>query len=386
MSDQLASISAALDVPESLIERSAAARAAANGTTADEILSAWSGGAPAVASAPALAEATPEPAATPAPEPEPIEAPAMIAVATPPALVEPVEIEEVEPIEPVPFGRRVRTATRIGAWTGAALGLVGFLVATAWWAGTSTVTGEGPYSPVIQTDSNNVIIGLALVSILFGAVTAGLSRSSAGWTNPGMRLSNSPSSTAWLGAFIGLILGVVAGAILTSGFGVPIEGSEGLVQLPVLPTLSVMLIGGAVLGALTAAITQAVAIPVAAEEDDEEIASVRGRLAGAVSVPVIALAILLVLVLPFAWALIESNHLTAGGAAFVGIFTAAAILGFATLAGGKPNMKIGFGEVMVAVIGIGVVLILIFAVLFARNPADHEEETHEEAAAVLVIN
>lgn len=396
MSDLLASVSVALSTPESLIERSAAARAAANGTTVDEVLAAWSGGAPAVSAAPDEAAATPvapvEAAATPTPVVEQDAAaepavPATIAVAVAPPVVVPI-VEPEEPLEAVPFGRRVRTATRVGAWTGAALGLLGFLVATASWAANATVTGDGPYTTVILADSTAVVIGAALVSILFGAVTAGLSRASAGWANPGMRLSNSKGSTAWLGAFIGLVLGVFAGAMLSSGFGTAVEGAEGTVQLSVLPTLSVMLIGGAVLGALTAAITQAVAVPVAvADGDDEEIESVRGRLGGALSIPMTALIILLLLVLPFAWALIESNALTANGAAVVGIITAAGILGFATLAGSSPNMKISFGEVMVAVAGIGIVLILIFAVLFAQNPTGaHEEPGPEEAAVTLLLS
>jgi hypothetical protein len=396
VSDLLASVSVALSTPESLIERSAAARAAANGTTVDEVLAAWSGGAPAVSAAP-VETAAPETApveAAPAPTPvveqdaaaEPA-APATIAVAVAPPVVVPIVGPE-EPLEAVSFGRRVRTATRVGAWTGAALGLLGFLVATASWAANATVTGDGPYTTVILADSTDVVIGAALVSILFGAVTAGLSRASAGWANPGMRLSNSKGSTAWLGAFIGLVLGVFAGAMLSSGFGAAVEGVEGTVQLSVLPTLSVMLIGGAVLGALTAAITQAVAVPVAvADGDDEEIESVRGRLGGALSIPMTALIILLLLVLPFAWALIESNALTANGAAVVGIITAAGILGFATLAGSSPNMKISFGEVMVAVVGIGIVLILIFAVLFAQNPTGaHEEPGPEEAAVTLLLS
>ena len=93
------------------------------------------------------------------------------------------------------------------------------------------------------------------------------------------------------------------------------------------------------------------------------------------------------LVLPFAGTLLESNHLTSGGAAIVGILTAAGILGFASLAGTKPNIKLSFGEVMVAVIGIGTIVVFVLAVLFARSPEEeHEEPAAEpEAAVVLVI-
>jgi MFS family permease len=395
VSELLTAAAETLNVPEPLVERSAAARATANGTSVDDVLSAWAGGAPAAGATAAPAptpaveaetETAPAPEAEPsteaAPEPEPAPAPDVVVPAAAIAVVEP----EVR-LEPIPLRRRVRTAMRVGAWTGAGLGLIGFVVAANWWAATATVTGEGPFTPVIQVDSNGVIIGSALISVAFGAVIASLSRAAAAWANPGMQLSNSPSSTAWVGALIGLLLGVVAGAALASGFGTPVEGLEGVVQLPLLSTIGVMAIGGAILGAVTATVTQTLGVPVAVPEgDDEEIETVRRRLGAAFGIPLTGLLLLVVLVLPFAWALLESNHLTSGGAAIVGILTAAGILGFASLAGTKPNIRLTFGEVMVALIGIGTLLVFILAVLFARSP-DHEETpaAEPEAAVVLVV-
>ena len=298
-----------------------------------------------------------------------------------------VEPEPEVVLEPVPLRRRVRTAMRVGAWTGAGLGLIGFVVASNWWAATSTVTGEETFIPVIQVDSNGVIIGAALISIVFGAVIASLSRAAASWANPSMQLSNSPSSTAWIGALIGILLGVVAGAVLT-GLGTPVEGAEGVVQLPVLATIGVMAIGGAILGGLTATVTQAIGVPVAvADGSGAEIESVRQRLGFAFGIPLTGLLLLLLLVLPFAWVLIRSNHLAEGGAAIVGILVAAGILGFAALAGTKPNIKLSFGEVMVAVIGIGTILVFILAVMFARSPDEEPEEpaAEPEAAITLVV-
>ncbi len=393
MSELLTAAADALSVPESLVQRSAAARATANGTSVDDVLSAWSGGAPAAGAAPAPSPPATEeeaPVATepateaPAPPPEPAAQPEVVAPAAAVVVAEP-EPEVV--LEPVPLRRRVRTAIRVGAWTGAGLGLIGFVVASNWWAPTATVTGEETFTPVIQASSNGVIIGAALISVVFGAVIASLSRAAASWANPGMQLSSKPSSTFWVGALIGVVLGVVAGAVLT-GLGTPVEGVEGAVQLPVLPTVAVMAIGGALLGALTAALTQAIGVPVAVPEGaDEEIATVRTRLGWAFGVPLTGLLLLLLLVLPFAWTLLESNHLTSGGAAIVGILTAAGILGFASLAGTKPNIKLSFGEVMVAVIGIGTIVVFVLAVLFARSPEEeHEEPAAEpEAAVVLVI-
>lgn len=389
MSDLLTAAAAALDTPEILVERSAAARAEANGTSVDDVLAAWAGGAQVTAAAPAAASEPVAAEETTQVAPSPEEA-VVAVIQVPAAAPEPVVIEQPpEEIEPVPMARRIRTATRVGAWTGAALGLFGFLVATTWWAADVSVTGDETYSPVIQADSTAVIIAAALVSLLFGAVVAGLSRAAAGWTNPGMRLSNSPRSTAWLGAFLGLALGVIAGALLTSSFGTEIEGADGLIQLPVLPTLSIMIIGGAVLGAVTAAASQVVGVPVAIPEgDDREIETMKTRLSGAIGIPLASLLLLLLLVLPFAWTLIQSNRLAAGGAAIVATLTAIGVLTFASLAGSKPNMKISFGEFMVAVVGIGVVIVIVLLTLSVVNQAedDDEGEAEAEAAIVLVVN
>lgn len=84
MSDQLSAAAAALGLPETLVQRSAEARAAETGASADDILAQWAGGEAAAVSSPAEAPteeapATEEAAATeeapPAEEPE-VEEPA----------------------------------------------------------------------------------------------------------------------------------------------------------------------------------------------------------------------------------------------------------------------------------------------------------------------
>jgi hypothetical protein len=200
-----------------------------------------------------------------------------------------------------------------------------------------------------------------------------------------MQLSGSKSVTAWIGAAMGLILGVVAGVLLTSGFGTEIEGSEGLVQLPVLATLGVMLVGGAILGAVTSLVPQLFGTPVAvADGDGDETEAVRKRLGDAVSIPMSAAVILLVLVLPFAYLLIQSNELTSGGAAIIAILVSSGILGFAALAGSKPQMKISGGDLLVAVAGIGTVLLILIAVLLFSSNAEHDEGGEEEQATIVV--
>ena len=70
------------------------------------------------------------------------------------------------------------------------------------------------------------------------------------------------------------------------------------------------------------------------------------------------------------------------------VLTSAGILGFASLAGNRPNIKIRFGDVMVAVLGIATVIIVIFYVLIVSTWDDEEAaegEGGQEAAVVLVV-
>lgn len=383
--------STAMGIPPELVERSAAARAEADGTSMDDILAAWAGDAPppepsaAEQPAPEATEPEPEqPAEDTEPETEPAPTPVLEEPEMPKGPEVGVEPEPEEELEPVPLAVRVKTAVRIGAWTGAALGVIGFLAASAVWAPNTTTLEDA--GPVVQVSPNSIIIGTALVSIIFGAVVAGMSRAATGWTNPAMQLSGSKARTVWLGAAIGLILGAMAGAML-QGFGTAVEGSDPpLVQLPVLATLIVLVIGGALLGALTALVPQLLGVPVAVDEDSEEVETMKQRLGSAVSIPLAGLLILVLLVVPFGFTLIESNHLAPGvGGAVVAIVTAGGILGFAALAGSRPEMKISMGDLMVAVIGIGVVIIIVISVLFATSENDHSEESGEEAVVVQLV-
>lgn len=383
---------AAMGIPPELVQRSAAARAEADGTSIDDVLAAWAGDAPPPApSAPPEEEPAAETEAQPEPEAETEPAAAAVAVMDEPESAEPsrpeveYEPEPEEELEPVPLGVRLKTAVRVGAWTGAALGVVGFLAASALWAPNATALPES--GPVVQVGPTGLLIGVVLVSLAFGAIVAGVSRTATGWANPAMQLSGSKAGTVWLGAAIGVVLGIVAGAML-SGFGTPVEGSDPpLVQLPVLPTLFVMVIGGAILGAATALVPQLLGVPVALDdEDSEEVETVKTRLGNAIGIPLAGVILLVLLVLPFGFTLIESNHLAPGvGGAVVAVIAAGGILGFSALAGSRPEMKISFGDLMVAVIGIGVVLIIIISVLFALQSDDDGEEHVEDQAVVQVI-
>lgn len=394
MSDQLTAAAQAMDVPEPLVERSARARAEATGSSYEDILTAWAGG-EAVATAPdseAPAETEePEPAseappedtapaepapAEPAPVPEPAAMPAPVAAA--------VEAEPDEEVEPLGVGERVGLAGRIGAWTGGILGLLGFVFASTWLLGVASVAGEeGAYGPAVEVVTSRFFVGAALLSVLFGVVVASTSRALAAWIHPGARLKGRYTATVVLGAILGLVLGLAAGAVMTSAFAEPVEGVEGSAVMRVIPSIFVVLLGGAFLGWITATLVQVIGVPVGVgEEDEEEITDVRGRLTSAFSIPVAAILLLLLLVVPLGLVFIRSNEMASGGAAVLAIFAAAAILGISTISASRPTMRITFGEFLVAAAGIATVVVIVFAVLQTQAGPEEEAAEGEEAEQV----
>jgi hypothetical protein len=385
MSEYLTAAAQALSAPEALVKRSAEARAKAGGVTVDEVLAAWAGGA-SVAPAAVTATAPAPSAATPAAPVQSETAPVAPTAPTPAPVLAPVVVAKVEEIAPPASLRaRVRVAGRIGALAGAALGLVGTLLVSPWLLpGASVLGAEGSVSPAVEVNARLFLLAAALLSMVFGLIVASLARTIPGWMDPGMVLGGSGRVSGWVGIGTGLVLGLVGGGVVTSVFGTPIADVEGRVTLPVLSALVLGLVGGAVLGWLTAAFVQAVSIPAGVAHGSEEVAQVRSRLSAAISVPLAGVVALVVLVVPFATVLIQSNHLTSGGAAVIATLASASILAIAGLSASRPGMKISRGEFLLALTGIGVVLTIIVAVMLAQSEPHADEAAATSEARVSI--
>ena len=158
MSEYLAAAAQAMNVPETLVQRSAEARSKATGTPVEDILQAWAGGEAVAAAAPAATpepapaaepqapEPEPAPAAIPEPEPtpEPAAATAPAAIAPPPAPAEvtPEEALKVPVVVSVPTaGLTERTASSLPRWLAAAFVLLP-IFGLLYLAGTGTADAE----------------------------------------------------------------------------------------------------------------------------------------------------------------------------------------------------------------------------------------------------
>ncbi|HEX5671609.1 MAG TPA: hypothetical protein VFY46_02705 [Acidimicrobiia bacterium] len=386
MSEYLAAAAQALSAPEAIVKRSAEARAKAGGMSVDEVLAAWAGGVT-VAATSTPPVSPPPAAAAPAveTEPAPVSAPVVSAPVVAQAPAAPKKVEEVVP--PASLRSRVKLAGRIGAMTGAVLGLAGALLASPWLLpGASVIGEEGSFSPAFEVNTRLFLLGSALLSMVFGLIVASLARTIPGWIDPGMALGGSARNSGLVGIGTGLVLGLVGGGVVTAAFGVPIEGVEGRVVVPVLSALVLGLVGGAALGWLTAAFAQAVSMPSSVPESASEVAQVKSRLSAAISVPLAGLLALVLLVVPFAVVLIRSNHMTSGGAAIIAILAAVSILAIAGLSASSPGMKISRGEFLLALTGIGVVLTIIVAVMLAQSEPHEDEAVEAAEARVVVVN
>lgn len=394
MSDQLAAAAQTMGVPQPIVERSARAWATASGASLDDVLAGWAGGeavvaAPATEAPPAPEPGAAEPSAEPA-EAEPAAAPPPAAAPAQPVAVPvaaTVAVEPEEPIEPLPLGNRLRLGGKIGAWTGGILGLLGFVLGSSWLLSAASLAGEeGALAPAVEVTSSRLVLGVSLLSIVFGIVVATFSRAATGWADRAAQLEGRWATTVTLGAGLGLVLGVAAGAVMVSAFSEPIEGSEGLALVRVIPALIVVLLGGAVMGWLTALVVQVVGVPSAVDEESAaEIADVRGRLSAAVSIPLAALILLGLLVLPLGFTFIRTNEMAGGGAAVLAIFAAASILGIGAMSASRPTMRISRGELLVAIAGVATVVVIVFAVIQSRAGPQAEEEAAPETTTETTI-
>ena len=391
MSEFLAAAAAVLNAPEELVLRSAEAKASALGGTPDDYLAAWGGGksAPAPATpAPAPASAAPPPPVEKPPElpvPEVMPAPAVAAVAVQPGPVA-VVVEEPPPptVEPAPLRVRRRLGGRLGAVTGAAMGLVTLVALIPRLATRVDTQGEeGVFSPSLILTPSSAITWLVVLFGFYGIVLALFTTAAVGWHGPGMRLEEGGMPIVVGGALTGFLVGAAAAGVGVGMFGTQIPGAEE-VETSVAAALVVIVLAGTVLGWAVGQISQVLGIPEGmAGAEGEEAGTVRFRLGSAIALPVVGLLTIASLVLPAAYLFLSFP----GWAPIMGSVVAVSILTFAGLSASRPGMRITRGEFLLAAAGIGVVVFILVAVLNTQGAghSESEEDHGVEAEAIELV-
>lgn len=363
------------------MERSAEARADAQGVAVEEVLSAWAGGGEMASAISTVEEPPPAPAAIPQPSPE---VPAPVVSAAEPLPVPAFELpvgpeiriveEETEPIEPASLADRIRLGARAGAGLGAVLGLLMMVgQASAILGRLSETTAEG--GPAVEVTWTMVIV-TAVLWAAAGSIITLAARGAGSFRSPAYDTLTTPLGSVLSGGFVGLILGSGLGG-LTYAIAEPSLSGTRLVSVGPATVLG-MLAASVVIGAVIGGIGQAMALSarlVGGEADDA--ITVKRRLSDAVLLPVASSLVILVIVVSFGSLLLRYP----GYASVIAILGAVGILAFASLMASKPNLRVTKGEVLVAAAGVGVVLLMI-ALIASSGSKSGEEESPDDHARV----
>lgn len=109
------------------------------------------------------------------------------------------------------------------------------------------------------------------------------------------------------------------------------------------------------------------------DRSKEETDRIRRRLAHAFIIPLTGLLLLLMLVLPFAFALIDLSQLAEFWAPLVAILSALAILAYASLGRGMHRIRVTLGQVLLGLIGTIAIIVASVAVLQIGGPSGGPE-------------
>ena len=367
--------------PEHLVERSAAARAEAQGVAVDDVLAAWSGGEELVAAATAVEEVPPPPVTTApasAPAPvaaEPAPAPVFEVAAITAAEVE--EDEEAEPVEPVPLADRMRLGAKVGAGLGTILGLLIMVAESPLVLGrlSETTASGGPAVEVTWT----AVAATAAVWAAAGSIITMAARGLGRFRSPSYDTLSTPLGSALSGGFIGLVLGCGLGGVMYAMAEASLSGTR---LIPVdQATVMGLLAASAVIGAVIGGVGQAMAQPATLSgEDAEDAATVKRRLSDAILLPVASTVVILVIVVSFGSLLLRYS----GYAPLIAILVAIGTVGFAALMASRPNLRVTRNEVLAAAAGVGVVLLMIALIAASTTEGGHEESPDDHALVETV--
>ena len=368
MSELLSAVAATLGAPEELIRRSADARAAAQGIDADQVLQAWAGGAAPVGSAVVRDSVVEVPQPVAAPDPLPVEvgdslgvepSEPITAVAT--AVLEP-EAAAAFDVDPAPLASRLPIPMALGAAIGAVFGLfTAGMGAVFFIDNVATVEHGDGFRAVVEVEVVPVIVGVALLSAIFGAFLGVLGRHGPASFRSELSVVGGPG--IWFGALIGTLLGAIGGGMLVGVLGIETL-EEQIVAVPVASAAWWLVIGGAVLGAITSLLSHITAVPAGLSNAEyADSGEVRTRLGQSLMMPLATILVLIVVIAVIATLFLVFHE----AAAMLAIVISAGILLFAFLGGYRPSIKLRYTEVVAALAGVATVVLAIVMVVVVRG-------------------
>jgi plastocyanin len=122
---------------------------------------------------------------------------------------------------------------------------------------------------------------------------------------------------------------------------------------------------------------------VRAPDADPEVVRVKKRILDALVIMASALLLLLILVLPFGWTLIESSHVSTLVAPIVAILIAGCILAFGALRGTRPELRVTMGGFGLGLAGVLLLTGTVLALVSGGGPGAGEPQGPGGTVSIL---
>ena len=369
-------VSQHMGVPETLVSRSAEARAQANNSDVNDVLNAWLGG----SSVEIIETETPEVEEAKEPvvnEDEIVEeeiTDEAIEDTTISAQEESVAYEEefvdliVEELPP-PVGLSIKLykSLKIGAIFGIVTGLFqAFLLGNTLFEG--VYLDQESFSVISQYSVTKFILTISISTAVCSMLNLVISKKMLDSSYEGFGIETSDRESIFLGIGTGLAFGAICALIITSSIGTVVEGvmdeDPTLTFIPVFKAIYRVAIFSIIIQIIITSLGQVFGIPKGLQDDQRsEVVLLRNRINGSILLPLGA--IMGGGIFAFLISRIFINFHS--HAPLLGIVISAAILFFAGLISSAPNIKVTKTEIWVAIIGILTLIVIVSSIAYVQH-------------------
>jgi hypothetical protein len=368
----LKAVSQHMNVPETLISRSASARAEANGSSTDDVLRAWLGGeaVQVLETKPTIPEEEPTKVAVEAileKKTEQVEEGALVEVLEKPYIKEESQILTQELVPPVGLIIKLYKSLKIGFIFGLSCGLTqAFIIGNTFFFGVYL----DPDNTIVISEYSKIqfVLTISLTTALFSIFNTIISKKTLDASSDGFGIETNDKESLFLGIGLGLAFGTLYALAITNDIGTVVEGVlEGDSTLNYIPVFGALLrisIYSVIAQIFVTAIGQAFGIPKGlGEEERDEVIKIRNRINGSVILPLSA--IFGSGAVAFLISRIFLNFHSY--APLLAIIISAAILLFAGLISSAPNIKVTKTEIWISLLGMLILIVVTSSIAYVQR-------------------
>jgi hypothetical protein len=353
-------ISNTTGVPQMLVSRSAQARAEANGTDVNAVLSSWSGGTPTeVAPAPVVEEAVVAPVVEEAVV-APVVEEAVVAPVVEEAVVAPVIEEAIEP--PADLFSKIGRAVQYGSLFGIVTGFIQ-AIAISTYLYDGLILESETFNLITDYQRTTYIAALTALTTFFGVLNTVNIKKLLESNFIGHGIKTTDRESIFQGIGLGLIFGSISGFFITSSIGQTIEPilpeDPTVFLLPVFGSFWRILLLSTIFQAVISMLSVVLGVPKGLDVFEEEEAQIiRNRITGSAVIPLSAIMVGGLIAFLIAQVFINFHDY----APLFALIISATILTFSAVMSAGPKIKITKNEVLITALGIITLTVIIASV------------------------